>query len=320
METERLLAIIQAIMAQPTAPFCEDAVRTEILLQLAQCPHVKTTIDAFGNVIARYQNGEAMPEWLFSAHMDHPGYVGEEFLGGVPESYLATNAPQRCFGAFSMWDLPAFKYEDGLVHSRACDDLIGCSVIVAMFHELERMAFSGSVMAVFTCAEEVGLLGAVHLAKSGLLPSGIKIVSLETSSERLPAKMGDGVIVRVGDRTSVFDATLTSALVEAASVMMIPFQRCLMSGGTCEATAYRLYGYPVAGICVALGNYHNCVPDGSIGSEYVSFADVEGMFRLCVAAINQCTSGVPELRLRNRLEQLLEENMCRITKYSSKVS
>ncbi|MEI6714976.1 MAG: M20/M25/M40 family metallo-hydrolase [Verrucomicrobiota bacterium] len=312
MKTERLLSILQGIMAQPTAPFYEDAVRTEILLQLAQCPHVKTTIDSFGNVIAQYRTGQAVPELLFSAHMDHPGYVGEEFLGGVPDSYLATNAPRRSFGAFSMWDLPTFKFEDGLVHSRACDDLIGCSVMVAMFHELERLGVSGSVMAVFTCAEEVGLLGAVHLAKSGSLPAGIKIISLETSSERPPAKMGDGVIIRVGDRTSVFEATLTSALVEAASVAEIPFQRCLMSGGTCEATAYGLYGYPVGGMCVALGNYHNCAPDGFIRAEYVSFTDVECMLRLCVAATIECTSGAHESRLRKRLEQLLEESMCRI--------
>ena len=34
-------------------------------------------------------------------------------------------------------------------------------------------------------------------------------------------------------------------------------QRCLMSGGTCEATAYQLYGYETGGLCIALGNYHN---------------------------------------------------------------
>jgi len=184
--------------------------------------------------------------------------------------------------------------------------------MVAMFHELERLGFSGSVMAVFTCAEEVGLLGAVHLAKSGSLPTGIKIISLETSSERPPAKMGDGVIIRVGDRTSVFDAALTSALVESATVATIPFQRCLMSGGTCEATAYGLYGYPAGGICVALGNYHNCAPDGTIRAEYVSFTDVDGMLRLCVAATIECPGRAPESRLRKRLEQLLEESRCRI--------
>ena len=42
-----------------------------------------------------------------------------------------------------------------------------------------------------------------------------------------------------------------------------------MSGGTCEATAYQLYGYRTAALCVALGNYHNCGPDLTIAPEFV---------------------------------------------------
>ena len=47
-----------------------------------------------------------------------------------------------------------------------------------------------------------------------------------------------------------------------------------MSGGTCEATAYQLYGYRTAALCVALGNYHNCGPNHQIAPEYVSVDDV----------------------------------------------
>jgi hypothetical protein len=53
-----------------------------------------------------------------------------------------------------------------------------------------------------------------------------------------------------------------------------------MSGGTCEATAYQEYGYETAAVCIALGNYHNCAPDGSIAEEFVSIADLEAMTRL----------------------------------------
>jgi putative aminopeptidase FrvX len=40
------------------------------------------------------------------------------------------------FGDFGMWELTPFSLKDGLVHSRVCDDLVGCAAIVAMFREL----------------------------------------------------------------------------------------------------------------------------------------------------------------------------------------
>lgn len=298
-----LLEIARSILAQPTAPFHEDAVRAEILMQLAQCPHVTATQDDFGNVIACYRRGPGAARYAFAAHMDHPAYVGGEFLGGVPLEFREKNPPVRDFGAFAMWDLPAFELRDGRIFSRACDDLIGCAAIVALFHELERAGAEAWVHGLFTRAEEVGFVGAIRLAQSGRVSKELTVVSLETSSEKGgPAKMGDGVIVRVGDRTSIFDDAATAALLDAARRAEIPVQRCLMSGGTCEATAYQLYGYRSAGLCVALGNYHNCGPDTQIASEFVSADDVAGMVRLMFAATTTTPSADPHAVLRAKLE------------------
>jgi endoglucanase len=309
MDTESLLALTRSLLAQPTAPFHEDAVRGEILMQLAQCPHVRVSQDVFGNVLAHYQRGNAAPRFAFAAHMDHPGYVGEEFLGSVPQEYLTKKAPTRDFGAFSMWDLPACEVRDGRICSRACDDLIGCASILALFHELERTHAEAAALGLFTRAEEIGFIGAIHLAKSGLVSHDVTIVSLETSSERSPGagKMGEGVIIRVGDRTSIFDDAATRALTGLATANQIPHQRCLMSGGTCEATAYQLYGYRSAALCVALGNYHNCGPDTSIAPEFVSIDDVHGMVRLLTAAATSTAAKDPITELREKIEKGLEK-------------
>ena len=303
VETAILLSIARSILAQPTAPFHEDAVRAEILMQLAQCPNVTAALDDFGNVIACYRRGAGAARYAFAAHMDHPGFVGGEFLGGVPEEYRETNPPVRDFGAFAMWDLPAFELCDGRIFSRACDDLIGCTAIAALFHELEKAGAEACVYGLFTRAEEVGFVGAIRLAQSGLVPQSLTVVSLETSSEKGgPVKMGAGVIVRVGDRTSIFDDAATASLMDAAKRADIPVQRCLMSGGTCEATAYQLYGYRSAALCVALGNYHNCGPETQIASEFVSVDDVAGMVRLMVAAVSAPVAANPHAALRARLE------------------
>ena len=336
MQSAVLLDIIRSILAQPTAPFHEDAVRAEILIQLAQCPHVSAEQDDFGNVVARYRRGEGEARFAFAAHMDHPAYVfdpaiteGAEaqagagskqppaapaaisgaplsstFLGGVPREYREKNPPTRDFGAFAMWDLPACELREGRIHSRACDDLIGCSAIVALFRELEEQEAEACVYGLFTRAEEVGFVGAIRLAQSGIVPRTVTVISLETSSEKGgPAKMGEGVVVRVGDRTSIFDAGATATLVQFAKAAGIPAQRCLMSGGTCEGTAYQLYGYRCAALCVALGNYHNCGPETQIAPEFVSLDDVAGMVRLMVHAVISPEPPDPHAALREKLEK-----------------
>jgi endoglucanase len=308
VDTALLLDLTRSILAQPTAPFHEDAVRAEILMQLAQLPSVHVEQDDFGNVIARYKGCSDHCEYAFAAHMDHPAYVGEEFLGGVPEAYREKNPPTRDFGAFAMWDLPACEVRDGRIYSRACDDLIGCVAILALFRELEEARAEPTVYGLFTRAEEVGFVGAIHLAKSGKVPLDVTIVSLECSSERSPGagKMGDGPIVRVGDKTSIFDDGATAALVTAATEGKVPHQRCLMSGGTCEATAYQLHGYRTAALCVALGNYHNCGPDLTIAPEYVAVDDVAGMIALMRAASTHESPTDPRAALREKLEKGME--------------
>jgi endoglucanase len=306
MNTERLLQIAKRILSQPTAPFNEHGVREEILRQLDPLPHVEARVDPFGNVLAMFQRGSGSPRWMLNAHMDHPAYVRREFMGGVPQAVLDTNFPTVSHGEFAVWDLPDFETSHERIFSRACDDLIGCASIVSTLVSIEESGRDASFYAAFTCAEEVGLLGAAYLAKSGWIPKGVAVLSLETSAERPPAKMGDGVIVRVGDKTSVFDPALTRELWDTVQGLKLPSQRCLMSAGTCEATAYQAFGYRSAAICVALGNYHNCTPEGGIGAEYISITDFEAMTALCNAVAQAEEVESDRGSLREKLEMNLE--------------
>jgi len=327
----KLLPVLRHIVSRPTAPFHEQAVAEAILGFLKELPHVKVRADKFGNLIARYERkksghgGVTDPRYAFAAHMDHPGWVrvdgkapgpvaklrGEkhpmQFLGGVPAAYLAK--PRiRGYGRFAMWDLPEFRVSQGLIHARACDDLIGCAVIVAVMMELEESAAEGSCIGIFTRAEEVGFVGALKVASSNLLPEDITIISLETSSERPPARIGDGPILRVGDRSSIFDSAATATLGQIAAGARIPIQRCLMPGGTCEATAYQLYGFRSAALCVALGNYHNCGPKNQIAPEYVSLSDVKALVRLCTRiAVDRAKKNQAIKALKKRLKTNAEK-------------
>ena len=302
MREKEMLAVVAALARQPTAPFREDAVRAEIETQLGRCPHVKFERDAFGNVIARYRRGRRKAEWAFAAHMDHPGWVRGEFLGSVPERFRQD--PQtKSFGDFAMWDLPPFEIRDRQIHSRACDDLLGCAEILCLFRELEETGAQAHCVGLFTRAEEVGFVGAIKLAQSNLLLRSLTILSLETSTPRGTAEIGKGPIVRVGDKVSSFDGHSTARLLSVAQEEKIPVQRCLLDGGTCEATAYQLYGYTCAAASLALGNYHNITPEGTIAAEYVAIDDFVGMVRLCVALVLQRGKGSdPQKLLRGKLE------------------
>jgi len=81
-----------------------------------------------------------------------------------------------------------------------------------------------------------------------------------------------------------------------------------MDGGTCEATAFQLYGYRSAALSIALGNYHNCTPDSRIDAEYVDIRDLEGLINLCVAIATETRSAADTRdTLRQRLEARLND-------------
>ena len=309
MRERDMLSVVEGLANQPTAPFCEEAVRSEIETQLGRIPHVNFQRDDFGNVIARYQRGrKRAAEWALAAHMDHPGWVRAEegemrFLGSVAARFRS-NPQKKSFGDFEMWDLPPFEIHDRQIHSRACDDLLGCAQIICVFRELEERGADAHCVGLFTRAEEVGFVGAIKLARAEILPLTLTILSLETSTPRGAAEIGRGPIVRVGDKISSFDGPATARLLSAAEEEKIPVQRCLLDGGTCEATAYQLYGYTCAAASLALGNYHNVTPEGTIAAEFVAIDDFIGMVRLCTAAILRGGKGQdPQKALRKRLEE-----------------
>ncbi|QQL44660.1 M28 family peptidase [Sulfuriroseicoccus oceanibius] len=310
MNKRQLQSLLKRILSQPTAPFHEYHVRDAILKELRAIPDVSWTIDAFGNVIARYRRGNKRARYAFGAHMDHPAFVRNEkgewqFLGGVPESTVTRNAARKIeHGEFAVWDVTDFELDGDRVVARACDDLIGCVAILATFKELAKREVEADVFGVFTRAEEVGFLGAVELVKRWPLPKSVRFVSLETSTPRGGVELGKGPVLRVGDRLSVFSHEITAALEVVAGEHKIDVQRALLDGGACEATAMQAFGVESGGISLALENYHNCAGDDEIGPEAVSFADVHGLVKLLTELCAAPAGGLsPYPRVRKRLAE-----------------
>jgi endoglucanase len=352
------------LMRHPAAPFHEHAVRGEVERICAEHA-LAFKRDKFGNVIVGLRTAPKVRPFVLAAHMDHPGFEMvrqlspkrwlARFLGGVPDEYfrpgvpvrlmpggvaaklgrrpgkakefeLHTKQPLKGAAEFAVWELEDFAVKGGRIHGRGCDDLIGVASILATLIELKRSRARVNVIGVIARAEEIGFLGAMAVAASNELPKNSLAVSLETSRELPGVKMEQGVILRVGDRTSIFDSEAMRFLAEVAAGLKkrkkkFQSQRALMSGGTCEATAYQEFGFQTAAVCVALGNYHNCAEGKRIRAEFVSLADALSMVELLAAAAKQM-SQLPGLigKLPRRLQAMLREARPKLLKTAERAS
>jgi len=177
-------------------------------------------------------------------------------------------------------DLPDCIIDDDLISMRAADDLAGCAAILTALEMLAESTVQGSVYGLFTRAEEVGLIGARLVAEKELLPKNTVIVSVETSSALPGAEIGQGVVIRTGDRTATFDYEAEVYLNTAverirSSEQGFKVQRQLMSAGGCEAAAFKAYGYKVTGLALPLGCWHNRGESG-VELEIISTNDFLG--------------------------------------------
>ena len=207
-----------------------------------------------------------------------------------------------------VFDLPDFQLDGDFIRMRAVDDLAGCGSILAVLAGLAENGPDGDVYGVFTRAEEVGLVGARLMAESGTLPSGTLVLSAESSRTLPGAEMGSGPVVRVGDAGYTFSAEAESALIRARETLQsrpegFNVQRQLMSGGTCEASAFALHGYRTTGVAFPLGNYHNGGTDGAIEAEYIHVDDFMGGIELMLEAAYR-VSDRENTGFRQRLRQV----------------
>jgi endoglucanase len=224
-------------------------------------------------------------------------------------------------GAFGMWDLPAFTRAPGdpdLLVGRVADDLAGVTAILAVFDAADRIdpRRRTDVRALLTRGEEEGFVGALAAMHGRRLPRAARIVALEASKALPHAPQGAGPILRVGDRTSIFDDALTRWIGGVAADLAgsrgtrFLWQRRLMDGGTCEATVFQRFGHPSAALCVALGNYHNMGARGRIAPETIRLSDLVGLARLLEAMLRDDRRAPrPGARdpLRARLDRLLAD-------------
>ena len=207
----------------------------------------------------------------------------------------AADAKRISAGSIARWRFPKAEVKRGIVHTHACDDLAAVAAALVAFDRISRDRACAHVALLFTRSEEIGFIGAIGAARDGFVPKGARLVCLENSrSFPHDSPIGAGPIVRVGDRLSVFTTELTNRIGDLAAAYAkenpaFRFQRKLMPGGACEATAFASFGIASTCVCLPLGNYHNMEDiDGvaaggakaRVGREFISADDFHRLVEL----------------------------------------
>ena len=327
--TPSVVHILERLARQPTTSFHEDLVAAEAS-KIAKGFGARVRKDRWGNLrISPVVRRKGPAVWLV-AHMDHPGVeiVGKReavLLGelapayfrrgtrlrfyhdGVPvaariqryspKTYRFRLAPSPDVDRLRRHDMGTFELEDfavrnGLVHARQLDDLAGSSVSLAAMGRAcadRRM----NLCALLTRAEEEGFVGTLGAIEDETILRNATIINVEASKAIPGVQIGGGPVIRVGDRRKTFDPQAESLLLAARSTLpkSKPVQRWLMSGGTCEATPWGLYGWRATGVAIPLGNYHNQGPRNRLAAEVVSVGDLATAVDLIETAAKRVSAG-----------------------------
>lgn len=239
---------------------------------------------------------------------------------------LSRKHPALAAGDVGRWAFPDARItgrgSKRRLKTHACDDLAAAAAALCAFDRIRTRKGQEHVGLLFTVAEEVGFVGAIGAATNGLVPKNARLVCLENSRSFPESPIHGGPIVRVGDRMTVFSPDLTndiSALMtaHAATTPKFKWQRKLMAGGACEATAFSAFGFQSTCLCLPLGNYHNMqaideVVGGrrpaKVGPEFIGVDDYHGLIEMLEIVASRLDSKRSAEPLNARLRRLRRRN------------
>lgn len=350
MTTGSYLDLASIIFNEVSAPLYEKKIRNRIKQLASLWKRVKVSEDRWGNLLLRYSyRPKKVQSLFFVGHLDHPGFEimkGNAYLrGGVEREYLkgsnvliygndyqfltratiqeviSEKEGERLIlnqtphdGAFGVWDLPAFKKQGNWVKGRACDDLVAIVSMMSLIRYLSENEIPANVECWMTRAEEVGFWGTFGRIRESQKKYSNRIgISIEASRAQGFAPCGKGMVIRLGDRSSLFDSAVTRWMTVHAETLQkesssFAFQKCWMGGGTCEATPLQEAGFRMGAICLPLQNYHNQGPRGKLKPEAVHQADWESMLALMLRmTTSPVTVSVIQKQFSSRLKTRSQE-------------
>lgn len=268
-----------------------------------------------GSKVRLYTGDSARPKQGTIISLDQPD-GGEDKRATVQFKSKINAQP----GDILTWNIPRSRISRDRLRAPVCDDLAALAAALAAFDMLNKRSIVPDVRLLFTRCEEVGFIGAIGACKRKTIPRDAIVITLENSKSFPESPIGGGPIIRVGDRISTFNHAINHRISQIATELTkgktgFQFQRKLMTGGACEATAFQNYGYDATCLCLPLGNYHNMnETTGRIDAETISISDFNHLVQLLVEVglkYHQTDAATPPLR--DRLDKLFKKRKALIS-------
>lgn len=203
-------------------------------------------------------------------------------------------------GAYGGLHFDDFIWQRGnRIYTKAADDLVGCFCIAEAFATSWHKNNRYLKIALFSVAEEVGWVGAIAHFRSNIWKHAnrpVYAISIETSRAMPKAEIGQGPVIRYGDKVSIFDAQLSQEILCVASEVCSKYQWRVMDGGTCEGSVSAAWDLKTAALSIPLGNYHNQSLEGGERAhkvkmgpapEFIDQRDLQDALRLTKALVEK---------------------------------
>ena len=138
-------------------------------------------------------------------------------------------------------------YNTDLICSKALDNRAGCAVLVQLLHELQGKTFAGTLYAVFTVQEEVGLRGA-HVAAHNIKPDFAIALDTVPSGDtpdidfikEFPVAIGKGPLLQLMIRSFIMNPIMKKLMTEVCERSGEPYQSAIFTGGNTDAAEMHL--------------------------------------------------------------------------------
>ena len=134
-----------------------------------------------------------------------------------------------------------------LICSKALDNRVGCAVLVQLLHELQGQTFDGTLYAVFSVQEEVGLRGA-HVAADNIKPDFAIALDTVPSGDtpdinfikEFPVAIGKGPLLQLMSHSFIMNPIMKKLMIEVCDRSGEPYQLALFTGGDTDAAKMHL--------------------------------------------------------------------------------
>ncbi|MCL2547959.1 MAG: M42 family metallopeptidase [Symbiobacteriaceae bacterium] len=137
--------------------------------------------------------------------------------------------------------------DDDLICSKALDDRVGCALLIQLLRDLQQLPFAGTLYAVFTVQEEVGLRGA-QVAAFSIRPDYAIAVDTVPAGDtpdinyirELPVSIRQGPLLQLMSRSFLMNPIMKKLMLQVCDNSKQPYQVALFTGGNTDAASIHL--------------------------------------------------------------------------------